>query len=150
MSKPFVFIFFCALLSACNQEPSCGADKTQFIKKYNELISDINAAKLPTSDKGWAKYDNAFRAYVEECYDQHESEMTGKEKRQFWGKALKYYSQRYGEGIVRELDKSADKTANRLNDYIKATGQSIESIKRGKIQEKEKLQLKRNKGVETE
>lgn len=143
-------LFLLVLLSACNQEPSCGADKAQFIKKYNDLISEMAASQLPASDKGWAKYDNAFRAYVEECYDQHESDMTGKEKRQFWGKALKYYSQRYGEGIVRELDKSADKTATRLKEYINATGQSMESIKRGKVQEKEKLQLKKKQDAATE
>mgnify|MGYP000524031344 CR=1 FL=1 len=97
-----------SLLSSCTSD-RCAADKDTFLDNYYELLEEARAANLPVSDKKWARYDERFRAYVEECYEVHEAAMSGREKRRFWRKSLSYYTQRYGDGAVQELRKGGGK-----------------------------------------
>lgn len=105
--------------SACTRS-TCGADKTAFLDQYHDLLEEARSADLPASDPGWSKYDAAFRSYVEECYDIHEPEMTGREKRQFWRQSLRYYYQRYGDGLVKELKGKDKSTLKKIQEETKA------------------------------
>lgn len=114
MKRPLILFFALATLivqSACTQM-TCGTDKTAFLEQYYKLLEEAKAADIPISDPAWTTYDERFRSYVEECYGIHEAEMTGKERRRFWRQSLRYYYQRYGDGLAKEL-KGRDKTTFR-------------------------------------
>lgn len=108
---------FC--FSACTRS-TCGADKAAFLDQYYELLEDARTADLPASDPRWSKYDASFRSYVEECYDIHEPEMTGREKRRFWRQSLRYYYQRYGDGLVKELKGKDKSTLRKIQEETEA------------------------------
>ena len=107
-----------ALLSSCSQQPTCGNSKADFLQGYYDLINEATAGKLPMSDEGWKKYDERFRAYVEECYEQYESELSPKERRRFWARSVKYYARRYGTGMVKALEEKGDKTATKVKEEV--------------------------------
>lgn len=89
------------LLSGCSIDP-CGSDKEAFLQRFDRLMTEVKAENLASDDSGWEEYDERFRAMVEECYDLHEAELTGGEKRRFWFSAMGYYKDRYGEGAMRK------------------------------------------------
>jgi hypothetical protein len=95
-------------------------DKAAFLDQYYELLEDARTADLPASDPRWSKYDASFRSYVEECYDLHEPEMTGREKRRFWRQSLRYYYQRYGDGLVKELKGKDKSTLRKIQEETEA------------------------------
>ncbi len=108
-----------AFLAGCSSEPSCGNTKDAFLDKYHALIDKATEANLALSDAEWKKYDEQFRAYVEECYGQYEAELAGKERRRFWSRAIKYYVQRYGDGILHSAGQVTDKTGQRISEEVK-------------------------------
>ena len=114
--KKLRFILLAAILSllaGCSSNP-CGNDKDSFLNNYYRLVEEATKANLPVSDSRWEKYDERFRAYVEECYDLYEAELSGREKRRFWTRSLKYYAQRYGDGMVKELGSKGNKASRRI------------------------------------
>ncbi|MCB0569103.1 MAG: hypothetical protein KDC66_05045 [Phaeodactylibacter sp.] len=115
IKKRFLLPVLVALLAGCSSSP-CGNDKDSFLKGYYQLVEEAAGANLPVSDSRWEKYDERFRAYVEECYDLYEAELSGREKRRFWGRSLRYYAQRYGDGVARELGRKGDKASRRIRE----------------------------------
>lgn len=109
-----------ALMASCTQNPGCGNNKDAFLRGYYQLINEAKAAGLPVSDSGWEKYDEPFRAYVEECYDSYESELSAKERRRFWAASMKYYAQRYGKGAIQELKGKKAKGAEKVQEEVEA------------------------------
>lgn len=99
----------------------CGNSKDGFLKKYEGFIEKVNQKNLAASDDQWEKYDEQFRVFVEECYEIHETEMTSKEKRQFWVKSARYYYKRFGKGVANELfgkkDSKFEKLKEELNNF---------------------------------
>ena len=107
-----------ALLAGCTQGPGCSDSKDAFLQDYFNLVEEAAAANLPVSDSGWKKYDERFRAYVEECYDLYEPELSGKERRRFWAKSMKYYAERYGGGALQELGDKKEKAAGKVKEEV--------------------------------
>jgi len=93
---------FFLLLQSCSLDP-CGADKDVFLERYHAFMDEVKAAELGVSDEGWQDYDAEFKTFVEVCYEGFESEMSGREKRRFWTKAMGYYYNRYGKSLGKEL-----------------------------------------------
>ena len=89
------------LLTGCQGDP-CGNSKETYLQNFETLMTEVKDRDLPLNDPAWDRYDERFRALVEECYDQHEAELSGGEKRRFWLRALGYYRTRFGEGAARE------------------------------------------------
>lgn len=92
------------LVAGCSFGP-CGSSKTQFLQRFNQLMDEVEATSLPLSDPAWEAFDTRFKSLVEDCYDQYEAELTGREKRNFWFKALGYYKDRFGEAALQEARK---------------------------------------------
>jgi len=107
-----------AILASCSQGPACGNSKEAFLKDYYRLVDEAAAAKLPVSDSRWEKYDERFRAYVEECYDLYEPELRPKERRLFWAKSMKYYAERYGGGVLKELGEKKGEAAGKVKEEV--------------------------------
>ena len=107
-----------AWLASCSQQPTCGNSKAAFLQAYYDLIDEATAVKLPMSADGWEKYDERFRAYVEECYEQYESELSPKERRRFWSRSVKYYARRYGTGMMKELEEKGNKTTTKVKEEV--------------------------------
>jgi hypothetical protein len=104
------------MVTACGTDP-CGTDKDAFLNDYYKLLGEAKTANWPVSDDRWDTYDERFRAYVEECYDLHEPEMSGREKRRFWRKSLSYFTQRYGDGALNALKKDKSRLQKRLKEW---------------------------------
>lgn len=102
---PVIAIAVMVWVAACSPGPGCGKSKEDFLKAYYRLVKEASALNLPVSDSKWKKYDEQFRAFVEECYEQHEAELRAKERRKFWSTSVKYYVERYGKGAIKELGK---------------------------------------------
>ena len=104
-------------LSGCMTNP-CGSTKEGFIENYDGLVQTIKDADLSYSDQQWKEYDATFKKYVEECYEEHENDMTIGEKRDFWIKAIRYYYKRYGAGLTNELFNDENPTSKKIRDNI--------------------------------
>ena len=105
MTKKLLFGSLLLLLfiaQSCSNN-ACGSSKDDFLANYADLLETVNRKDLAVSDGQWTKYDERFRAMVEECYATYEPEMSGREKRRFWRQAMQYYVVRYGEGVSKEL-----------------------------------------------
>ncbi len=101
----YLFASLLALLGgmqSCSLDP-CGASKDIFLERYNAFMVEVKAAELNVSDEGWQAYDEQFKTFVEVCYEGFESEMSGREKRRFWTQAMRYYYNRYGKSLGKEL-----------------------------------------------
>ena len=118
---PLFFFLICvlAISSSCTRM-ACGANKSAFLEQYYELLEEAKSADLAVSDPKWETYDEAFRSYVEECYDIHEPEMTGTEKRRFWSQSLRDYYQRYGDGLAKELSGKDKQTFRKIQEEAEA------------------------------
>ncbi|MCO6489382.1 MAG: hypothetical protein J5I98_13240 [Phaeodactylibacter sp.] len=141
-NKLLLWVFGLALLAGCSSGSPCGNSKDVFLQNYYSLVDEAAAANLPASDDKWAKYDERFRAFVEECYDQYEPELSPKERRRFWSKSLKYYAQRYGDGAIKELGKKKDKASEKVvGEVEKIWTDTKEALKEaaGKVNPKEVL-----------
>jgi hypothetical protein len=46
--------------------------------------------------------------------------MTGREKRRFWRQSLRYYYQRYGDGLVKELKGKDKSTLHKIQEETEA------------------------------
>ncbi len=115
-----IAIAIAALMASCTQNPGCGSNKDAFLQGYYQLIDEAKAASLPVSDSGWKRYDERFRAYVEECYDSYEAELSAKERRRFWATSMKYYAQRYGKGAIQELKEKKGGGAGKVKEEVEA------------------------------
>lgn len=127
-SKNLLLAFSCLLflsLPSCSTSP-CQPDKERFLHAYYELLDEAKQADLPVSDPAWGKYDERFRAYVEECYEVHEPAMSRRERRKFWSRSLSYYYQRYGDGVAKEL-KGSSRTSKRMKEAVEALWDSPEA-----------------------
>lgn len=140
-----------AFLASCAQPPACGGTKEAFLKDYFALIEEATEAKLPVSDKGWKPYDERFRAYVEECYSLYEAEMSGKERRLFWSRSVKYYARRYGGGAIQELEQKKDRTAEKVKKEVEKIWENAgEALKEARGKEEKPGVVKKERPVETE
>jgi len=120
----------------------CGPDKETFLSNYNNFIEKIDRLDLPVADKRWEKHDEKFRFFVEECYAYHESSLSTKEKRKFWMKSLKYYADRYGEGLLNELSKEegiSKEVQENLEQVLNETGRDFEDFMNKNVEQLESL-----------
>ncbi len=121
---------FLTMAQSC-QMAKCGATKDIFLRNFDDFIEKVDEADLDISDDRWEAHDEKFRGYVEECYDAFEDDLSSREKRKFWIKSLKYYSTRYGDGMLNELSKD-DITNQRVRDQmeqvLEETGHDIEQF----------------------
>lgn len=90
---------FMLAFSACSTD-GCGRDKDQFLARFEALLTEVDENRLPLGDPGWEARDDRFEQLVDVCYDQFAADMTGREKRRFWGKAMGYYKDRFGKAAL--------------------------------------------------
>ncbi len=98
----FLFLGTVLVLQSCGLD-ECGSTKSNFLKKYDAFIAEVEKQDLSFSDKNWETYDAQFESYLENCYERYEEEMTTAENREFWVQSVKYYYKRYGNGFAEEL-----------------------------------------------
>jgi polyhydroxyalkanoate synthesis regulator phasin len=95
-------------------------------------VEKTDDLELEISNESWEKYDETFEHYVEECYEKFEEDLTEKEKKRFWIGSLKYYAARYGDGLLRELEKDdgeyAEKVKQNLEEIFEETGRKLEDF----------------------
>ncbi len=132
MRSPLITAFTIAALAVlfwtgCSRN-ACGADKSDFLDAYYQLLAEAKAADLPASDPRWADYDEAYRSYVEECYDQHAPTMSRREKRRFWAQSLKYYYQRYGDGLAKEWGRKEKRTFQKIKGEVGQLWEAPEKV----------------------
>jgi len=118
----------CSLLALCSliillstqscSTDSCGATKDGFLERYDAFMEDVKTADLAVSDEGWARYDDRFKTFVEVCYESFEPELSGRERRQFWTKAMGYYYNRYGKGLSKELFENNNSTNQKMQEKL--------------------------------
>lgn len=107
------------LLSSCGSEDTtCGKDSEEFLLNYFALVREVQMAKLSVSDAAWKKYDEQFRAYVEECYQLYEEDLVRGQRRSFWAKAMQYYYYRYGSEMLTELKNESNALSRRIKREI--------------------------------
>jgi len=112
-------LFVMLILSACSNDP-CAGNKDQFLTDYHTLIQSAGDADMKAGDKGWEKYDEQFRAMVEECYQFHEPELTRGERRTFWAKSVEYYYHRYGGEVLSAVNEKDDDLSRRIKREVQS------------------------------
>jgi len=102
----FIFLSAFIMLNSC-QLDECGRSKDKFLDRYYSLIEKVTKEDVYFTEKEWEKNDEKFRAFVEECYDKFEPEMTRREKRRFWAKSLRYQYERHGKDFFGKVEEEA-------------------------------------------
>lgn len=95
----FALIFSLIVFNSCSLD-GCGSNKEQFLDRFADLMEEVDKTRPPMGDPAWESFDERFRSLVEECYDKHEAELTGGEKRRFWAQSMGYYKDRYGKAAL--------------------------------------------------
>lgn len=96
---PVVLVVIVWLITGCSLD-GCGSNKEQFLDRFADLMEEVDEARPPLGDPAWEAFDERFRSLVEECYDKHEAELSGAEKRRFWAQSMGYYKDRYGKAAL--------------------------------------------------
>jgi hypothetical protein len=86
--------------NSCFLADSCGTNKDQFLDHFANLMEEVDEARPPLGDPAWEAFDERFRSLVEECYEKHEADLSGAEKRRFWAQSMGYYKDRYGKASL--------------------------------------------------
>lgn len=104
--KEFFIILLCAPIVTflgCSTI-QCGTTKDHFINQYDRFIDEVKELQLSATDSRWKIYDDSFEAYILECFDRFEEEMSFAEKQDLLYRAVEYYFHRYKTDMFRELD----------------------------------------------
>lgn len=107
------------ITSACSDD-YCADSKEKFLVDYFALIQNAGDADMKADDKGWEKYDEQFRALVEECYQVYEPELTKGERRTFWAKSVEYYYHRYGGEVLSAVNEKEDELSRRIKREVES------------------------------
>ena len=62
-------------------------------------MDNIEDSGYDKDHRKWNDNDEQFQQYVKECYENFEDDMTNKETREFWGRAMKYYFKKFGNNV---------------------------------------------------
>lgn len=81
----------------------CGGSSEDLVDNFTNFVDNVGDLRLDYESKQWAIHDKRFEHFLEDCYEHHEVDMTGRERRRFWGKVLKYVKLRYGTSVIRQL-----------------------------------------------
>ena len=129
--KHLIFIFILIGLIGCQLDPCM--NKEGFLKSYDSFIEKVTEAN--SEEKiDWAKNDAKFEQYIQACYKRHETDLTLKEKKDFWIKSMSYYHEKYGDDFYLKLNEENDPLALQMKTEIEkvftASGQDVlDSVK---------------------
>ncbi len=101
----FLIAISSILFSSCSLSP-CGFSKDQFVQKHQDLVNEAKKNKKRWTDIDWESRDENMKKMVEDCYENYEEEMSGKEIGKFWAGTTAYYFNRHGKNFIRELKRS--------------------------------------------
>lgn len=101
--------------SSCDVVMSPCPNKDKFLSSFEELLNTYQSQSEFTEVEKEA-FDEQYRDLVNNCYKKYKSELTLKERQDFWVKSLKHLLKRYdGELEINLKDKMDDP----FNKYVK-------------------------------
>lgn len=107
IGKIIVLFYAIVVINACSML-DCSMDPEGLLENFSSFVEQVKERDLDYESKKWEAYDRQFENYLENCYEMHEEEFTGKQRRQFWFKVLKYLKMRYGTSVLKQVLKSED------------------------------------------
>ena len=113
-----LIIVICAIftINACSML-DCAMDPEGLLENFDSFVDTVEEKNLDFESRKWETYDSQFENYLENCYEMHEEDFTGKQRRQFWFKVLKYLKMRYGTSVIKQVLKTED--SNNLQNLFK-------------------------------
>lgn len=108
----------------------CGTNKDKFLSNYNKLMDTIEDSGYDKENRKWNDNDEKFQQYVKECYENFEDDMTNKETKEFWGRAMSYYFKKFGQNV--DLEQKGAEIGKLLEENIgdvsKELGNALKNI----------------------
>ena len=109
-------------VASCDLVDPCGASADGFADKAESFFTEARDRDYDAGDAAWASYDDRLVELVEQCYPQHETELTRTQDRAFWRGVSGYYVHRYGragaKGFLRKLNRGAQEKLREAADAI--------------------------------
>lgn len=99
-------------IMSCSTEPSCGTSPEVLLDKMERVVEQCKEEKTKENTSKLEALDKTFAYYVENCFDQWRSEMTGAERRKFWTLSTKYLGLRMGQNIGQWFKKKENEDAD--------------------------------------
>ena len=122
-----ILIFASILLTfnACSVI-ECGSSPEDLVDNFSNFVDNVEDLSLDYESKQWKIHDTRFEHFLEDCYEHHEADMKGKDRRKFWLKVMKYIKLRYGTSVIRQLFSKGD--SNSIEEFFEDG--ALEDLKR--------------------
>lgn len=115
-SRIFLFASILLVFNGCSVI-ECGSSPDDLVDNFSNFVDNVGDLKLDYESKQWAIHDKRFEHFLEDCYEYHEEDMSGRVRRKFWLKTMKYLKLRYGTSVIRQLFSKED--SNAIEDFFK-------------------------------
>lgn len=106
-------LLFSLTLASCDMSFQCST-KESFIENFERFNRDLEKHHKDLEETDWTDVDEEFKSYVDNCYMKYKSEMTIKEKIQFWKTTLSYHLYRGKPLDELALEMDLEKELNEL------------------------------------
>jgi len=103
--------------------------KDAFFTGYEKLVKDVENHHDKLDESDWVDIDEEFKTYVEVCYPKYKTEMSAKEKINFWKQTISYGAHRGSASgdflpdvnidFQSELDELTDQGRDEVLSYLK-------------------------------
>ena len=111
-----LFVSILLVFNACSVI-ECGSSPEDLVDNFSDFVDNVGDLDLKYESKQWTVHDKRFEHFLEDCYEHHEEDMSGRERRRFWMKTLKYLKLRYGTSVIRQLFSKED--SNSIEEFFK-------------------------------
>ena len=106
-------LLFGLTMTSCDMNFQCST-KESFIENFDRFTKDLEKHHDDLEDSDWTNVDEEFKSYVDNCYQKYKTDMSVKEKIQFWKTTLSYHLYRGKPLEELALEMDLEKELNEL------------------------------------
>ncbi len=121
----FSFIAVMLTLQNCQMDP-CGSGPADLIGNMEGLVKDVKKSDYKPKDDRWQSYDDRFKTYFDDCYDQWSADMTFDQKREFTGLVTRYMANRFGRSFFRSIFGSDEVESADIPEFFEDLGEDLQ------------------------
>ncbi|MEL6636575.1 MAG: hypothetical protein AAFW73_10970 [Bacteroidota bacterium] len=136
--QQFSYLFLLGItlvFSSCGLLDECGSSKADFLKKYEAFVREVEQQDWHHADNDWQAYDERLEAYLNNCYERYEPELTAAETKDFWLLTVSYYVARYDGQFVEEFLAEDNPLSRTVRDHFEELEDDPERFFRDLVRE---------------
>lgn len=90
MKYLITLLLFSLSLMSCDMTFQCSS-KESFLNSFERFHKDLEKHHNDLTEADWTEVDEEFKSFVDNCYEKYKSDLSLKEKIDFWKNTLSYH-----------------------------------------------------------